>query len=82
MLKAFQNTLSSSLQDLFTLASSQCCKTRGFVSKICFNLKKQFCISYSGVKLWNSFKMFLKEIPKLSKFKRSIKNIVSLCVGN
>ena len=30
MFKAVQNTLPSSLQYLSTLASSQCCKTRGY----------------------------------------------------
>ena len=30
MFKTFQNALPSSLEDRFALASSQCCKTRGY----------------------------------------------------
>ena len=44
MSKAFLNTLSSSLQDIFTLTSSQCCKTGGceinFCQKYVLNKKK------------------------------------------
>ena len=77
MFKAIQNTSPSSLQDLLTLTSTQCCKTSGyefnFYKKYVSTTQKRFSNSYTGALLWNSSEMCLKQISTLSKFKKEYK---------
>ena len=74
MFKAMWNILPSSLQHHLVLASCQCCRERrcesSFHQKYVSTKQEQFCISYSGVMLWNSFEMCVKQISKLLRYKK------------
>ena len=74
MYRAYHKFLPPSLQLYFT--SSHCINTRRknyFHQRFARTKKKQFCMSFTGVKLWNSFSQHLTGCKNINKFKKILK---------
>ena len=74
MYRAYHKCLPPTLQIYFT--ASHCINTRhknDFHQRFARTRKKQFCMSVSGVKLWNSFSQHLIGCKNIKIFKRTLK---------
>ena len=75
MFKASRNLLPSNLQSHFKVLNNkyntkQC---GNFKLNFCRTVKKQMCISYMGVKCWNSIDKRIKDSKDISIFKKKFK---------
>ena len=77
MFKAYHMLLPQTLQNYFSLNRNDRYNTRqtcNFQQKFVRTRQKQLCISYSGVKLWNSLDDTLKNCKTIDLFKKKYKN--------
>ena len=76
MYKAFNNLLNERLSRFVTLSSSNTRQYMNFYVQFKRTKLKSFCISCSGVSLWNNLDASLKKCKSVILFKKELKRVL------